>query len=237
VRWQFEFRWEEADAEYRRAQALDPNSSTQRLWHGVFLAVWRGAYDEAIAGIRHALELDPLSLVATADLGWVHYFAGRYREAIPLYRRAIEIDPDFFMPHWFLGQALVEIGECEQGAAELSTADRLIGGSARMVAYRGHALARGGAREEALGVIADLDRRATTGYVPPYLWALVWAGLGDADQAIGWLEKAFASKDSLLRDLRVDPSLDSIRSDPRFAALVRHMGFPDVEDERLSAPA
>jgi serine/threonine-protein kinase len=234
VRWQFEWRWEEAEAEYRRAQDRDPNSSTQRLWHGVFQAVWRGAYDDAIADVSRALELDPLSLVATADLGWIHYFAGRYDRAIALYRRAIEIDADFFMPHWFLGQALVETGEFEQAAAELATADRLIGGSARMVAYRGHALGRGGERDKAIAVIADLDQRATTAYVPPYLWALVWASLADADQTIAWLEKAFASKDSLLRDLRVDPSLDAFRRDPRFADLVRRMGFPDVEDERLA---
>jgi len=138
------------------------------------------------------------------------------------------------MPHWFLGQALVETGEFELAAAELETADRLIGGSARMVAYRGHALGRGGEREKALAVIDHLDQRATTTYVPPYLWALVWAGLADADQTIAWLEKAFASKDSLLRDLRVDPSLDAFRRAPRFADLVRRMGFPDVEDERLA---
>jgi len=140
---------------------------------------------------------------------------------------------DGVVPRSRLGQALVETGECEDGAAELETADRLIGGSARMMAYRGHALARGGARDKALEMIADLDRRATTAYVPPYLWALVWAGLGDANQTMTWLEKAFASKDSLLRDLRVDPSLDAFRTDPRLIALVRRMGFPDVEDERL----
>ena len=219
MKWQCEFDWTSAYEQYQRALSLDPNSSLTRHWYGAFLAVW-GRFDEGIAELKRAQELDPLSLSIPAVIGWIHYFARRFDQAIEYHQRMLAIDPEFLLGHWFLGQALVELGRNEEGIAELEKAADLSNRSSRMLAYLGYGLGRAGRHGEANALLAELDDRSRRGFVPPYFLALIHCGLGQEKRALDCLERAWELPDTMIRDLKVDPSLEVIRADPRYHELL-----------------
>ncbi len=222
MKWQCEFDWTSAYEQYQRALSLDPNSSLTRQWYGAFLAVW-GRFDEGIAELKRAQELDPLSLSIPAVIGWIHYFARRFDQAIEYYQRMLGIDPEFLLGHWFLGQALVELGRNEEGIAELEKAADLSNRSSRLLAYLGYGLGRAGRNGEANALLVELNDRSRQGFVPPYFSALIHCGLGQEERALDCLERACELPDTMIRDIRVDPPLEVIRSDPRYHVLLRRV--------------
>lgn len=227
LHWQFAFDWEAAEAEYQRAMALDPGSSIVRWWRGTCLGI-QGRFGEALEELQRALASDPLSLHVIALIGWMHYFSGRAGDAVPYYRSVLAVDRDHLMAHWFLGEALVELGHHAEGIAELETALARSGRASRFLGYLGNAYGRAGRSSDARALLAELAARGRERYVPAYFPALVQAGLDDRSAALDELERGWAERDSMLRDLKVDPPWACLHGEPRYHALLERL--------RLSPP-
>ncbi|MEK9137247.1 MAG: tetratricopeptide repeat protein, partial [Bacteroidota bacterium] len=179
-----------------------------------------------IAEKKHALELDPLSLIITRDVGWMLYFARRYDEAVEYFQKALDLDPNFMRGHLILGQTYVHQGLLEKAISEFEAVSQLSQASlgTLMVAY---CHAKAGRVSEAKKILQSLLAVSPPTYVPPAGVAIVYAGLGDSDRAFEWLDKALAEHSGALAFIKVDPFFDSLRPDPRFAQLLRHMGFQE----------
>jgi len=221
----YEWDWSGAEREYRRAIQLNPNYAPAHQGYGTYLEAL-ARFDEAIAERKRARELDPLSPLRTADVGYPFYWAGQYDQAIEHYRRGLELDPTFFWSYLWIGEAYVEKGMHEEAIAEIRKAVALSAGNARVLATLGYAYAVSGRRSEALKVLNDLRARSKQSYVSPYFIALVYAGLGENDRTLQWLEKAYQERHPYLLLLKVQPVFRKLRSDSHFQDLLRRIGFP-----------
>ncbi len=221
----YEWDWSGAEREYRRAIELNPNYAPAHQGYGTYLEAL-GRFDEAIAERERAQGLDPLSAFRTADVGYPFYWAGQYDQAIEHYRRALELDPNFFWSYLWIGEAYVEKGMHEEAITEIRKAAALSAGNARVQATLGYAYAVSGRRREALGVLNELKVRSQQSYVSPYFIALIYAGLGDNDRTLDWLEKAYQERHPYLAFLKLEPVFRNLRSDPRFQELLRRVGLP-----------
>ena len=224
--WQFAFAWERAMAEYERALELSPDSSSTTYWFGLFLAVV-GDFARAHEFLRRSYVLDPLSRLVPSVQGWAHVFERQYEVALPFFQHVLSIDPDYHLALWFQGEALVELGHFDEGIRSLTRAYELGGRTPRLLGYLGYSHGRAGRADRARACLAELEDRARRGaYVPPYFPALVFSGLGEHDEALAFLEQAYATGDTMLRDLKADPHWDRMRALPRFKALATKMAFP-----------
>jgi TolB-like protein/Flp pilus assembly protein TadD len=221
---EYDWDWSGAEREYKRAIELNPNYGTAHQWYAVHLAV-RGRYPEAIAEIKQAQKVDPLSLVINMNAGWVFYFARQYDEAVGQCRKTLELDPNFAPGHWMLGQAYRQKGMHEEAIAEFQKAVALFEGDPIQLAVLGHGYAVAGKRSEAQKIIKELTELSKQRYFPPYFIALIYVGLDDKDQAFELLEKAFAERSANLTVLQAEPMFDPVRSDARFQDLLRRVGF------------
>jgi TolB-like protein/Tfp pilus assembly protein PilF len=216
----FDFEFERSIAEFERAIQLNPNYAMAHHWLSWGPLTALGRFDRAIAEGKRAVELDPLSLINNADLGGnVYLNSRRYDEAIAQLRKTIEIDPRFYIAHYYLGQAFQLKGQLTEAIAEYQKAVEL-NDDPEALAYLGQAYARAGQRDEAEKILAHLSEEAKSRYVSYYSMALMFMGLGEKEQAIDALERAYregAGND--LFTIRVDPMLDDLRGQPRFEAL------------------
>jgi TolB-like protein/Tfp pilus assembly protein PilF len=206
--------------EFERAIALNPNYATAHHWFGDGPLLAVGQFDRAIAEGKRALELDPLSVIITADLGADYLVARRYDEAIEQFHKAIDLDPRFYYAHWNLAQALEMKGNLREALAEYKKAVEL-DDDPFVLALLGQAYAKLGQRDEALKILAELRQIGAHRYVPAYSYALLHMALGEKDKAIEWLERSYhdgAGLDVIF--LKVDPMLDPLQKEPRFQALV-----------------
>jgi eukaryotic-like serine/threonine-protein kinase len=222
---QREWDWAGEEREFQRALELNPGYSTAHHWYSYFLTMM-GRHEEAIAEARRATELDPLSLIINANLGAVLHYAGRSDEAIRLELRTVDLEPNFYIAHQFLGQAYTKAGMFDKAIAELERARALSGNNPMPLAQLGAVYGFSGRKAHAEKVLKELRELSKRGYVSPFLLAAVYVGLGEREQAINWLEKAYEERDSLLPWIKVSPIFDSLRSDPRFQDLLRRMGLP-----------
>jgi TolB-like protein/DNA-binding SARP family transcriptional activator/Flp pilus assembly protein TadD len=222
----YEWDWSRAEAEFRRTIELDPSYSTGRQWYANFLTAM-GRFPEATREMRAAQELDPLSLIANAALGWVLYYAGDYERAVDQCTRTLELNPDFELAYLWRGLALEELGRFDAEIADLQRAMELSGGSAITTAALARAYAVSGERGRAVELLADLEGRRA-GYVPAFEVAKVHAALGHTDRALHWLGRAFEQRSHSMAFLAVDPQLASLRREPGYAALIRRAGLEHV---------
>jgi tetratricopeptide (TPR) repeat protein len=215
--------WSAAEEEYKRALELNPNSvEVHRKYGSYYLAPW-GRLDEAMLHLRRAQELDPLTLLTSADVGSAFHYSRQYDRAIEQFQKIIKMDPNFAPAHSRLALAYLAKGMYEEGISEQKKALALDKRSRRAAAL-GEAYAVAGKREEAQKILDDLNKELSKqGYVTPFDFALIYMGLGDKDQAFAWLEKTFEEHPDNLLYIKVAPRFDSLRSDPRFADLLRHM--------------
>lgn len=220
----YDWDWVGAEQHYRRAIDLNPNYPTARHWYSLYLTAMLRT-DEALIQAQRAKELDPLSLIINTDLGLVFYRARRFDEAIAQFRKTIETEPGFAPAHWNLGRALEQKGMFDEAISELEQAVKLSGRSPVYLASLGHAYGLSGQRQEAQKIVGELETMGSKKYVSPNLLAVVYVGMGDKDRAFEWLNKAHADRSDFMVVLQVDPALDGIRDDPRFAELVKKMGF------------
>jgi DNA-binding winged helix-turn-helix (wHTH) protein/TolB-like protein/Tfp pilus assembly protein PilF len=214
-RWDWER--EEAEREFQLAIRYKPGYAPAHQWYSSYL-VALDRFDQAIAEARRARELEPLSFISNAHLGWILYLAGRYDEAIAHCKTLIEVDPNFFPAHRYLGLAYEQKGMYKEAIAEFRKGVEL-SGSPLMLALLGHALAVSGNRVEAERVLRELEQQKQR-YVSPYTVAAIYAGLAEKDEAFKWLEKAYQERDIWLINLKVDPVFTPLRPDKRFAEML-----------------
>ena len=176
--------------------------------------------------MRRAQELDPVSIEKVAGIGEILFYQRRFDQAIEQYQKALEMDSNSGFAHWAIGNVYVKKGQYADAIAEYQKAIPLSGESPDEPAALGYALALSGRKREALKVLDELKSRSQLSYVAPTQVAILYSGLGEKDQAFAWLNKAFEGRDFILVYLKADPSFDILRSDPRFAELMRRVGLP-----------
>jgi serine/threonine protein kinase/TolB-like protein/Tfp pilus assembly protein PilF len=225
VHFWYDWDWAAAESESRRAIELKPNDPLAHDLYALTLEPM-GRTDEAIAEDKKAIDLDPLSLHSNGSLGVNLYYARRYAQAIVQLRKAIDLDPNYWWAHSYLGRAYEQQGQFPEAIAEFQEALRSASGITEPKAFLGRVYAVSGKRAEARKVLNELNDVSKQIYVSPYNIAQIYAGLGEKDQALAWLERAFAERSTWMTYLKVDPGLDSLRSDPRFQDLLRRMNFP-----------
>jgi TolB-like protein/Tfp pilus assembly protein PilF len=222
-----DWEWAAAEREYERALQLDPNNSRNHVLYGLHF-VTLGKMDESIAQMQRALQLDPLNLNAMTNLGASYFSARRYEEAIAQLNKVLEIDPDYAGAYQFLsliyeaqGKYDLWLDEAEKSAALNKDADALAVYKAARLEY-----AKAGYRAANRRITEVLQEQSKRIYIDPELIASAYIASGDKDKAFFWLEKAFADKSDLLRLVKTAPTFDSLRSDPRYADLLRRMNLP-----------
>ncbi|HUU15503.1 MAG TPA: tetratricopeptide repeat protein, partial [Terriglobia bacterium] len=222
----YDWDWSGAEREYQRGIELNPGYATAHHWYAVFLTSM-GRHAEAIAEIRKARELDPLSIRIYANVGLVLYSAREYDQALEELRKVLELDPNDLASNEWLGWVYSQKGMYEEAIAAFRRAQDLStgGGESPLILAYGYAVA--GKRGEALKILAALKNPSRRSYLPPVLVAIVYVGLGDKEEALAWLEKGYAERAASLDYLKVGPMFDPLRSDPRFQDLLRRMNFPD----------
>ena len=217
------WRWTEAEKEFRRAIELDGGYATAHHWRAWNLVCTRRP-EEAVAAIDTARRLDPLSLIINADAAHIRYFARRYDEAVEQSRRTLLMNPGFQEARRILFLALLRTHQEGEALLELETFYASPHGGPGPSA--GYAYAVLGQRARALAVLRQQEARPQRQFVPPYNLAVIHAGLGDVERAFALLDESVAENDTESMILAADPRLDTLREDPRFAALVRRMGLP-----------
>jgi TolB-like protein/tetratricopeptide (TPR) repeat protein len=221
--YQKQWQWSNAEAEFKRALELNSNDAGAHVGYAKWL-LCQGRTDEALAWVQRARELDPLGGAGITPLGgvaitngFILFHARRYDEAI---RELRNDDPD----HWILGLALIANGQPDEAITVLEKAL----GTDRNPAVMGvlvRAYAHAGRRREALRLVDELKRRQQTGYVAAAPFANAYLGLGDNEQALAWLERAYQEQSNILQLIKVHPYFDPLRGDPRFVDLVHRVGL------------
>ncbi|MGA2429663.1 MAG: tetratricopeptide repeat protein [Candidatus Acidiferrum sp.] len=219
----FDWDLESGGKEFRRAIELNPGYATAHHWYAWHLALLR-QYDEAIAEMKKAQNLDPLSLIIDADLAELLVLARSYDESIVQSRNAIEMDPNFALAHNQLGQAYLQERLYEEAIAELQKAVQLSGGSSNCMANLARAYAASGKRSKAEELLRDLKKRSNPSYSQASEIAVVYVALGDTDQAMNWLRKGYEERFN--PGVLIRPGFDPLRTDPRFQDLVDRIGLP-----------
>src|SRR3989441_199432 len=217
--------WPIAEREFKRGIDLDPKSLEAHRYYSDYLQAI-GRNDEALAEAKKALELDPLSPGPTSLVGQRLEDAGQYDQAIEQYRKAIEMDPNRAAARAKLGLAYLRKGMYEEAIVELEKARALDNSPERpgRFANLAYAYAASGKRDEAQKMLDELKGLAKQRYIAPVNFAIIYAGLGDKDQAFEWLEKVYKDR-SGPPYLKIDFIFDSFRSDPRFADFARRKGL------------
>lgn len=220
----YEWDWAGAEREFKRAIELNPNYSNAHHWYAMFLSA-ASRHDEALAEIRRAREIDPVSLIVSTNEGWILFCARQYDAAIEQLRRTIEMDPSFANAHFKLALVYEAKGMYKEAVEEFLKDDTLSGVSQETVAALRTAYAKSGWEGFCRQQLSHLHTDSKEGYVSPKNFALAYLQLGEKDQAFEWLEKSYAERSEVLLYLKVDPRFDPLRSDPRFADLVRRVGL------------
>jgi TolB-like protein/Tfp pilus assembly protein PilF len=225
VHWWFDWDWPAATKEFKRAIELNSNDARTHAFYGWFL-IALGQSDAGVAESRRAQALDPLSVETNALVGQNLHFARRYDEAIQQLRSTIDMDANYWLAHSVLGRSYEQQGKLTEAIAEFQRALDLETDVPENYAMLAHAYALAGKKSESEKLLSQLREMSAKRHVPPYNVAIIYAGLGDKDQALAWLERAYADRSFYLTWLKYDPQLDSLRSDPRFADLLRRVGLP-----------
>jgi TolB-like protein/Tfp pilus assembly protein PilF len=220
----YEWQWQAAEREYRRALGLNPGYATAHQWYGELLTI-RGRTDEGLAHLRRAEELDPLALIIPSVAGWGLYNARRYDEAIAVFRKVLAADRNFVQARGFLGWAYAQKGEYGKALAEFEKV-RLLDDNPEFLGGIGYVHALAGRKAEARRVLAELAKLSKGRHVSPCLSAFIHAALGEKEAAFADLEKAYRQRSAWLAYAKVDPKYDNLRPDPRFARLLRRVGLP-----------
>jgi tetratricopeptide (TPR) repeat protein len=225
IKFQYDWDWRGAEAEFTEAIGINFNYAPAHHFFADYLKAM-GRFDEALAEIEKARELDPLSLAINTGVGHVLYLSGQYDKAIEEYKKVIELDPSFMATHIWFGRPYLEKGMFAEAIAELETAVRLSGESVIALAMLGHGLASAGRKGEALEILDKLKEKSRSQYVPSYWIAVIYNGFKDKEQVIAWMRKAFEERSSWLVWSNVEPRFAWLRNDPEFASLMKAMKFP-----------
>jgi TolB-like protein/DNA-binding winged helix-turn-helix (wHTH) protein/Tfp pilus assembly protein PilF len=220
-----EFEWDFANGEkeFRRALQDNPNYALAHQWYAAYL--WAmGRFDEGIVEMQRTVELSPASLGTAVDLGRAYYFARQYDRAIQQYQKVIAVDPTFSSAHGLLGLALLEKKDYARGIAEIENGIALVPNAQSI--WLAYAYARAGRTADAKQELARCLQRWNQKHTGAICMSLGYAGLADKDQAFAWLNTELTEHSGTIYMLKAFPYWDSLRSDPRYAELLRRAGLP-----------
>jgi tetratricopeptide (TPR) repeat protein len=221
----YDLDWAAAEREYQQAMELNPNyPETYEVYS--YLLSCSGRLDEGIEMAKRGLEVHPLSVAISDDVAGAHYWARHYDEAIAQGQKSIELDRSHAAAYVFLGQAYDLKGSYAEAIAAYQKAIDLSQRTSNIMGLVGHAEAVAGRRSEALKILKELKEVSADKSVSAYDLAIVYTGLGDKDNAINQLNRAYAERAGWIIAIKVEPMFDPLRSDPRFADLVRRLNYP-----------
>jgi TolB-like protein/Tfp pilus assembly protein PilF len=218
----YDWDWSGGEKEFRRAIELNPTYAFAHQLYGLTLAYTRGS-EQSIAEGKRALELDPVSALVNVNLAGAFYWARQYDAAIEQARRTLELDPNSFLAHFVMGLSYLQESMYNEATAELEKGLAISPGNASTLSGLGSAYALAGRKGDAQRALDQLIELSKKRYVPPEMIARIYSGLGQKDKAFEWLEKGF--DDRSIYDIDAYPMFDPLRSDPRFADLLRRMNL------------
>ncbi len=220
----YAWKWPEVEKELKRALELDPNYAQAHHVYAHYL-MYQGRKEEALEASKRGLALDPLDLTLNAHLGWHYLYAGQNDQALDQLLKTVEMNQNFPLARWYLGLTYEQKGMFTEAIAELNKLVVLSKRNPTYLASLGHAYAMAGQRAEGAKILDELNELSKQRYVLPYCFAVIYAGLGEKDQAFAYLQKAYEERDSWMGHLKVEPRMNSLRSDPRFTDLLRRVGL------------
>jgi tetratricopeptide (TPR) repeat protein len=220
----FDWQWDAAGREYRRAIECNPGYALCYHWYANLLAA-TGQHDAAYAAVMQALEIDPVSLSIQVWAGVTSHLARRYDDAVRHYQKALELDPDFILAHMYMAQALEQKGCHHEALQSFDTAIRLTGGSSILTAMKAHSHALAGDPKSARKLLSQLQRPPFSKCMPSYDIAATHAALGDSTLAVHWLERARSERNMKLFLVSQDPRFDALRGHSEFSAVVQQLGL------------
>jgi eukaryotic-like serine/threonine-protein kinase len=223
IKAQYDWDWSGGEKEFQRAIALNPSYASAHGLYGGFVLRSMGRAEEAIAEDKRSLELDPLSVVTNLGLETEFFYARQYDMAIDQARKTLEMDPNFVLPRDVLGLSYLQKSMPNQAIAEFERVLVISPGNTLTLTGLGYVYAKAGQRAEAQKVVNQLTEISKQKYVPAWYRAIIYAGLGEKDKAFEWLEKGFEERN--LSQIKVNPVYDPLRSDRRFANLLRRMNL------------
>jgi TolB-like protein/Flp pilus assembly protein TadD len=224
ISFHYEWTWAEAEQEFQRAIALNPNDPMARAWYAMYLGAM-GRNHEALAEAEKAEALDPLSPIVGLISSRIFYWNHEYDRAIARYGRILEQDPNFASAHTRLGMTYLAKRSLPDAVHQFEEAERLSRPDPYTEGLLGYAEALSGNTERARQLVQKLTLRSRQEYVPALSIALIYVGLGDRERALEWLSYSYQDRSTHLVYAKVDPLLDPVRSDPRFNALLHQMGL------------
>jgi tetratricopeptide (TPR) repeat protein len=215
--------WTTSGNELRRALELNPNSASVHATYAFYLARV-GRLQDSIEEAKRVLQLDPVSSRSSITAGILYYFAHQYDQALAQLQRASALvpNPPVFLFPFPLGVIYAEKGMYGEAVGEFQK----LGDKPHALGHLGNVYARMGKVAEAHSTISKLEEHVQKSGIGRYEIALVYAGLGEKDEAFTWLEKSYDARDKGLTYLKIDPCMDPLRSDPRFARMLQRVGLP-----------
>ena len=223
----YDWNWTESESEFGNALQLDPNVSYIHLTHGASYLVPVGKRDEAVAELKRAIELEPLSLITNAIYCLSYLYAGQNDKALEQGKKTYDLDPNFRFGRQYLGYTYIALGRYDDAIRLAEEKLQAFPFSQEDIVIAGLAYAKSGRRPEAERYLDRFRELAKTKYVRTVYTASIYAALGDKDKAFAELEKSFADKDYFLPRIKLDPFMDPLRNDPRFKDLLKRMGLPE----------
>lgn len=224
IKFWYDYDWPGAEREFRRALELNPGASLAHQRYGEYL-MFMERFDEALAELRLAQSLDPLSLWIGVSLSTNLFLMRRDEQAVEQLQKVLEMDAQYYPARFCLGMIHLRRGQLAEAVAEFQKARQAEEDSSFALGFIGYAHALAGQRDEAEKALQTLLAESAAGYVSPYGVALINAGLGDSERAFEWLEKLYESRDEWTLWLRVAPELEALRFDARFVSLLERIGF------------
>jgi TolB-like protein/Flp pilus assembly protein TadD len=219
-----EWQWDAAEKSFLRAIEINPNYIVARHWYALCLTAL-GRPEDAVTTMLRAHDLDPLSIRINADLGMAYLAAGRYQEAVEQETQTLELAPESATPKWIRGMALEQMQRFDEAEQDMTLVLEAWQRDASILGTLGHLYGVSGKTEQARALLGELIGQAETTDAAFFV-ALIYAGLGEADDAFQWLDRAVTERSGSVRYLKIDARLEGLRQDPRYASLIERVGLP-----------
>jgi TolB-like protein/DNA-binding winged helix-turn-helix (wHTH) protein len=220
----YDWDWQAAEKEYRRAIELNANYATAHQWYAEYLA-YQGRFSEALRESEQARELDPLSLIIAADNGAILYFSRQYDRAIARFRSVLGMDPGFTRAHLLIS-AYAQKGKFGEALADIDVWRRATGDRPWIAAWETYVYGRAGHDAKAKEALLKTEKLSREWEVDPTQFMVVsYIGIGDKEKSLSLLEQATRTRSNVPVGLKVDPVYDPLRGEPRFQDLLRRVGF------------
>ncbi len=220
----YDWEWDEAEQEIKRALEINPSSTSALHTHALY-CVLMGNKDKAIEEALKHVELDPVSFSACLQLGLFFLRSGMLSKAKDQFQKALELVPDHPYGLWMLGQALILDSNYDEGLSKINKAYNFSGSQPAILAGLGWSYAVSGQKDKAQKILEDLKKQTEKEYIPPFYFAKIHSGLGNKDQALDWLDKAYEEHDISLVHIKTDETLDDLRSESRYISLLEKMSL------------